>query len=374
MIAVQDPIHHHAFDSIPAHGGGVLVHRHIPSNEEKKKLSKAVSLPKISMSSKTYTDLELLAVGALSPLEGFLNQQDYESVVACGRLSNGVLWPIPICLAVSDESRVSLSEGQMAALYYDDEVVGFIHVESIFSPDKNKEVYRVFKTNDVNHPGVRDVFNKGSWYVGGRVDVLMNSDRIGLSPYNLTPRDTRRIFQQKKWKTIAGFQTRNPMHRGHEELTKKALESVDGLLIHPLVGETKEGDFPADVRMKSYEVLIETYYPKARVILAAYPGHMYFAGPREAIFHAIIRQNYGCTHFIVGRDHAGVGSYYSPYEAQELINWFGRNDLAIQPVFPSVQSAVSGTQIRELLRQGIPPSPDLMRPEVTKVLLETPRI
>lgn len=370
MTAVQEPINQIGTGLIPPHGGGSLVNRLIPVAEIKKAQSRASSFPRISISSRTLSDVEMLAIGAFSPLEGFLNQSEYVSVVLYGRLSNGLLWPIPLCLAVDEETKATLMIGSPAALVYEDEIVAILHVQSLYAPNKNEEVSHVFRTNDAHHPGVAEIYNRPSWYVGGPLGVISLPDRIDFPQYNLTPRDTRRMFQQKNWKSVVGFQTRNPMHRGHEAITKKAMEFIDGLLIHPMVGETMEGDIPASVRMKCYQVLVDNYFPAEKVLLAANPAHMYFAGPREAILHAIVRQNYGCTHFIVGRDHAGVKSFYGPSDAQELMRWFSRVDLAIQPIFPEVQPNISGTQIREMLRAGLPPPPEMMRPEVSKILLE----
>ena len=374
MKAVKEPISQHFIVPIPPHGGGPLVNRLLPSPDAQKAVKKSGSYPKIHLSSRALSDLEMLAIGAYSPLDGFMRESDYLSVVNSGRLRSGLLWPIPLTLPVDEEAAAKISIGSPAALVHDDELRGIIFVDSLYKPDKKLEAGKVFKTTDHQHPGVADVFNRGSWCVGGRVEVISLPERINFSQFNLTPRDTRRIFQEKNWTTIVGFQTRNPMHRGHEDLVKKALETVDGALIHPMVGESKEGDFPADVRMKCYEILINNYFPADKVVLAANPGHMYFAGPREAILHAIVRQNYGCTHFIVGRDHAGIGSYYAPTEAQDLISWFLREDLNIQPVFPEVHSSVSGTQIKEMIRAGITPPVDMMRPEVSAVLLSGRKI
>lgn len=379
-------------DLIAPHGGK-LVNRVVPSDQAKELAQKAKEYPQISVPERTLADIEMIAIGGFSPLEGFLNEEDYRNVVFDMKLTNGSLWTIPITLSTDAETRKKLAVGKPAAILVNGEIVAVLHVESIYSYDKKAEAKSVFKTEDDKHPGVQAVYAQGDVLVGGRLEALRLQQHDDFPQYNLTPRDTRRAFQERGWKTVVGFQTRNPIHRAHEFITKCALEIVDGLLIHPLVGATKKGDIPADVRMACYEVLIKNYYPQSRVMLAINPSNMYYAGPREAVLHALVRQNYGCTHFIVGRDHAGVGNYYGTYEAQELIKRFTRDELAITPLCfensfwckrtggmatsktspsgPEEQVNLSGTQVREMLAAGKIPPVEFTRPEVAQILINS---
>ena len=379
-------------DLIPAHGGS-LQNRIIPSSEVQNVQEEAKKYPQIPITKRLHADIEMIAIGGFSPLEGFLNEADYKSVVSKMRLANGLVWPIPITLDVGQSVKENLKPGQPAALNLEGEIVAVIHVEDIYSFDKKAEARNVYKTEDEKHPGVAAVYAKGDFLVGGKIDVLKTQDHADFPDYNLTPRDTRRAFKERGWKNIVAFQTRNPIHRAHEYITKSALEIVDGLLIHPIVGATKKGDIPADVRMKCYEVLIENYYPKSRVMLSINPSNMYYAGPREAILHALVRQNYGCTHFIVGRDHAGVAGFYGTYDAQELIKSFPRTEIQIEPLCfensfyckrtkgmatdktsPSTKEErvfLSGTQVREMLAAGTIPPEEFSRPEVAKILIDS---
>ncbi len=377
---------------LPPHGGE-LINTLASASEREQWLQKAASLPRLTLNERELSDIDMLACGALSPLKGFMGQADYESVVEKMRLANGLVWSLPITLSVKEENASKYEVGADVALYAPTgECLAILHVKEKYKYDKEREAEKVYKTKEDKHPGVAAVYAQGPVYLGGPVTVLNRVKYDDFNEYRKDPAELRKIFQEKKWRTIVGFQTRNPIHRAHEYIQKCALEIVDGLLVHPLVGATKSDDIPAAVRMKCYEALLKNYYPLDRTYLAVFPAAMRYAGPREAIFHALVRKNYGCTHFIVGRDHAGVGSYYGTYEAQELFDQFELEDLGILPLKfensfwckrtggmataktspsgPDEQVNLSGTKVREMLRAGQLPPPEFSRPEVAKILIE----
>ncbi len=373
--------------------GGRLIDRVLPAGPRAAAEARARDLPQISLNARAASDLECLATGVFSPLQGFMNRADYERVVHEMRLKNGVLWTLPITLAVDEPGARGLAEGREAALLGSDgELLGLLSVEEIFPYNKREEARLVYRTEDPRHPGVEYLLRRGDLLVGGPVSLARRPSVLGFEDYYFPPAETRRCFEGRGWRTVVGFQTRNPIHRSHEYIQKCALELMDGLLIHPLVGRTKLDDVPSEVRMRCYRALVERYFPKERVMLSVFPGAMRYAGPREAVFHALVRKNYGCTHFIVGRDPAGVGGFYQPYAARELFMRIPREDLDITPLFfdeaffcrrcdgmastktcphgESERVALSGTRVRELLRHGEALPEEFSRPEVAAVLQE----
>ena len=378
---------------IPPHGGE-LVNRMVEGAAKASLADKAKRLTAVRLDERTESDVELIAVGAFSPLKGFMNSKEYLRVVREMRLENGLPWSVPITLAVSREQAGSISVGQQVALEAQDgRLVGVMDVSDKFEPDKELESKEVYRTTDTKHPGVAYVMGTGPVYLGGEIQVWDRAQAPLFPDYHRDPAQTRALFRERGWSRVVGFQTRNPIHRAHEYITKVALEICDGLMIHPLVGATKSDDIPADVRMRCYETLLASYYPKERVLLSIYPAAMRYAGPREAIFHAIARKNYGCSHFIVGRDHAGVGSYYGTYDAQEIFNSFAPGELGITPLCfenafwstvvggmgtaktapgeASTQVNLSGTKVREMLSRGELPPAEFSRPEVAKILIDS---
>jgi sulfate adenylyltransferase len=376
--------------------GGTLVDRTASDSRREELRREAADLPSIQLGDALLSDLYLIAVGALSPLDGFMNEAAWRSVVEDTALPSGLPWGVPIVLTCTEDEADGLAVGGRAALIAPDgDLAGVIDVASLFTRDLEVEASGVYGTTDLEHPGVAAIHRHGATCVAGPIEYCYETDISGFPAHNLTPAETRAKFAERGWETIVAFQTRNPIHRAHEYLQKCALEIVDGLLIHPLVGETKPDDVPADVRMECYDVLIDKYYVKDRVVLSVLPAAMRYAGPREAIHHSIMRRNYGCTHFIVGRDHAGVGDYYGTYDAQKIFDRIDARALGIvplkfehafyckltkqmasaktSPAGPADRVFLSGTKVREMLSRGERPPEEFTRPEVADVLMKAYR-
>jgi sulfate adenylyltransferase len=370
--------------------GGQLVDRCLDAEEAAALASGR--LPSLGLTGAETADLRAVASGAYSPLVGFLGAKEHQSVVESMRLPDGTLWPIPVCLGIPDGLRVD--GGRLALRDERGELVGVLEVAEVFERDRQGEAELVYGTSDPAHPGVARVLGAPSRAVAGPVQAVVGPLEGPVGERALTPAQTRKVFASRGWASVVGFQTRNPVHRAHEYLMKCALEMVDGLLLHPLVGPTKEGDVPAEVRMRAYQAVLG-YFPPSRVLLAALVAPMRYAGPREAVLHALVRKNYGCTHFIVGRDHAGVGSYYGPFEAQELLASLDPEELGIVPLsfdnafwcrrcgamataktcpHPDGEHvALSGTQVRSMLAAGQLPPPEFSRAEVAELLIDASR-
>lgn len=372
--------------------GGTLINRILTGPAREEALKRVETLPRLVLDSWEISDLELIANGAFSPLTGFMQQDDYNSVVNKMRLADGAVWSIPVVLGVDHQVSLQLEVGREAALFAESgELLGLIYVNEIYRCDRRLEAEQVYKTVDEAHPGVNRVYKRKDFLVGGEITLINRRRPEQFPELYLDPAETRRVFAEKGWKRVVAFQTRNPIHRAHEYLQKCALEICDGLFLNPLVGETKEDDVPAAVRVECYKALLDRYYPKDRTFMSAFPAAMRYAGPREAVFHAIVRKNYGATHFIVGRDHAGVGNYYGTYDAQLIFDNFTPEELDITPLFfehtfycrvcGSMASGktcphskedhvfLSGTKVREMLSAGETPPVEFTREEVAEILI-----
>lgn len=384
------------YQQITPHGG-TLVNRVLAGQEREAALERAQSLEKIVLSDVNLADLEMIAGGGLSPLVGYMERADYQSVVYDMRLSSGLPWTIPVTLAVNDEQASRIQIGDEVALVEErgdqQRYLAVLEVHDQYRYDREAEARHVYRTTDEAHPGVARLYRQGAVLLGGPIHLIdwPHQTLHEFSEIRHSPAQTRQIFAERGWRRIVAFQTRNPIHRAHEYIQKTALETVDGLLLHPLVGETKSDDIPAAVRVESYRSILEHYYPADRVLLSVFPAAMRYAGPREAIFHAIARKNYGCTHFIVGRDHAGVGSYYGTYDAHYIFDEFSPEEIGITPLFfehafycRSCSAIVtsktcphgkehhlnlSGTQVRQMLARGEMLPAEFTRPEVSRILM-----
>jgi sulfate adenylyltransferase len=377
-------------DLIAPHGGE-LINRLASAQEKQDFLAKADSWPRVKLDERATSDLVMIAIGGFSPISGFMGQNDYLGVVKEMRLANNLPWSVPVTLSVTSAVAEPLEIGSLVRLDDPDgKFIGVLQLTEKYTYDKELEAENVYRTSENKHPGVKVVYEQGEINLAGPVWLLERAAHPQFPKYQIDPAASRAMFQEKGWKTIVGFQTRNPIHRAHEYIIKCALEIVDGLFLHPLVGATKSDDIPADVRMRCYEIMLENYFPQDRVVLAINPSAMRYAGPREAIFHALIRKNYGCTHFIVGRDHAGVGDYYGTYDAQEIFGEFTPEELGIIPLkfehafyctlteqmataktSPATKNErihLSGTKVRAMLREGKTPPPQFSRPKVAEEL------
>ena len=373
--------------------GDELVNLMVDGQATRNKLiGQSKTLPKLKLSTLEFSDLIMLGIGAFSPLEGFMTSSDYKGVLDNMRLTSGTLWPLPVTITTDNISDYRVGDTIALTSPYDNEIAGQLQIEDIFPYDKDIEAKASFGTTDLSHPGAEKLQSLGSYHIGGKVKVFTEGGYPEAFKEYARPSEVRDIFSERGWKTIVAFQTRNPIHRSHEYLTKTVLETADGLFIHPIVGKLKEGDIPADIRMACYDVLLSKYYPKDRVVLKVYPMEMRYAGPKEAILHAIIRQNYGCSHIVIGRDHAGVGDFYGAFEAQEIFDTLTGDDLKIKPTkmdwtfycekcssMASFKTCphpnedhkmISGTKLREMLSVGEYPPDYITRKEVSDILMD----
>lgn len=375
--------------------GGRLIDRHAKGEMREAMLAKANELPKIQVNERELADIEMIGCGAMSPLEGFMNREDYLGVLNNMHLASGPVWTLPITLSVKPGDIRQYKAGDQIALVDQGVILAVMDVEDVYKVDHLEEAKKVYLTDDPAHPSVEFLQSLTDTYLGGPITVLNKVQHPDFNEYRLEPKETRVLFKAKGWNSIVAFQTRNPIHRAHEYLQKCALEQVDALLIHPLMGATKKGDIPGDVRMACYKALIDGYYAKERVAISIFPAAMRYAGPREAIFHALVRKNYGCTHFIVGRDHAGVGNYYGTYDAQKIFDEVDPAAIGIQPLkfehtFWCKKSGamasdkttnstkeervfLSGTAVRDMLAKGQRPPVEFTRPEIADILIESMR-
>jgi len=377
--------------SLIAPHGGTLIDRAVSHADRAECVERAASLPRLTVSIREASDLEMIAIGGFSPLTGFLRAADYKSVVDTMHLTDGLPWSIPITMSVTKgDAAAAEAAGGAALADSSGELLAILEGPEVFSYNKEHEAESVFRTTEEAHPGVAQLYAQEELLVGGDVRVLAFGARESFEVAELPPRSSRAAFDERNWRRIVAFQTRNPIHRAHEYIIRVALEIVDGLFLHPLIGWTQKGDIPADVRMTCYQVLIDRYFPPERVVLGSLPAAMRYAGPREAVHHALVRKNYGCSHFIVGRDHAGVGDYYGTYDAQKIFDEFDPSAIGITPLMfehsfyclrsggmattktspsgPDDRIFLSGTKLRQMLSDGEMPPPEITRPEVAEVL------
>ena len=367
-----------------------LVDRVIPKEAQADARARASRLPAIELNSRAASDLLLLATGGFSPLEGFTDFKTSSGIVEDMRLGDGTIWPFPILLQTEAAPAKSVRPGSEVALKVNGEPVAFLEVEEAFAIPHQEWAKKLFGTTEAAHPGVAGFLSGGDFSLAGKVQWFGDAAVLGLDEYWLTPKETRAEMAKRGWKTVAGFQTRNPVHRAHEYVLRTALEVTDGLLLHPLVGETRPEDIPADVRMRCYRALLDEYLPREHVLFSVLPAWMRYGGPREAVLHAVVRRNFGCTHFLVGRDHAGVGGYYGPYDAQHLLRSLAGEGLGIEPIcFDEVfycrrcssmaskrtcahpvadHLILSGTEVRRRLREGLALPEEFTRPQVAAIL------
>ncbi|NGZ07028.1 MAG: sulfate adenylyltransferase [Magnetococcales bacterium] len=378
---------------VPPHGGGELKPLLLTGIALDEARKRAKELDQIKMTSRESCDLIMLGIGAFTPLDGFMGHADWQGVCERMKLSNGIFWPIPVTLSTTHGQANSLKIGQEAVLVDEEsgEIRGIITITEKYSIDKGLECRTIFGTEDLEHPGVQKVMEQPEVNIAGPVQVLSEGEfPIKYGNIYMRPAQTRELFESKGWSQVAAFQTRNPMHRSHEFLAKIAVETMDGVLVHQILGKLKAGDIPAEVRAEAIDTLIDNYFVKDTVIQAGYPMEMRYAGPREALLHAVFRQNYGCSHLIVGRDHAGVGDYYGPFDAQHIFDTVSEQDLKTRPLkidwtfycykcqgMASLKTCphskddrllLSGTKLRKMLSEGEQPPAEFSRPEVVKIL------